>query len=368
MYDYLIVGSGLFGATFVNLANENGKTCLVLEKRNHIGGNIYTENIDNIQVHRYGAHIFHTSNVEIWNYVNRFVQFNNFHNSPKVKYKDSVYSFPINLFTLHQLWGVTSPTEAKVKLDSVKVKIDNPNNLEEWILGEVGEEIYEKFIYGYTKKQWGKEPRELPTSIIKRLPIRLDYNDNFYSDVYCGIPAGGYTRLIERMLGNVDIELGVDFTKVSDYWINRAKYVVYTGALDELYNYELGALDYRSLRFEHERLDVNSYQGNAVFNYTEESVPFTRILEHKYFEYKDLPHTIITREYPDKWSVGKEKYYPLNDERNDALYKQYVELTKREYGDKFILGGRLACYKYLDMHQVIGQAIHKFKEHQRFEL
>lgn len=363
MYDYIIVGSGLFGSTFANLASTSGKSCLILEKRNHIAGNIFTENRDNINIHMYGPHIFHTSNKNIWNYVNKFTEFNNFYNRPKVKYKDNIYSFPINLFTLYQLWGVTTPQEAKDKLDNVKIKIDNPSNLEEWVLSEVGEEIYEKFIYGYTKKQWGKEPKQLPTSIIKRLPIRLDYNDNYYKDedVYQGVAVGGYTNMIKRMIGGIGVEVGVDFNKDKDYWISKAKNIVYTGGIDELCNYKLGPLEYRSLRFEHEKLNVSDYQGNAMFNYTEHHIPYTRVIEHKHFEMTNVSHTIITREYPDVWSVGKEKFYPINDDRNNQLYKQYVELVKEEYPN-IILGGRLACYKYFDMHQVIGQAMHKFDE------
>jgi len=363
MYDYLIVGSGLFGSTFANLARSFNKTCLILEKRNHLGGNIYTENMDGINVHIYGPHIFHTSNKEIWDYVNKFAEFNNFYNRPKVKYKNNVYSFPINLFTLYQLWGVTTPSEAREKLTKVRVPIKNPSNLEEWILSEVGEEIYQTFIYGYTKKQWGKEPKELPTSIIKRLPIRLNFNDNYYKDedIYQGVPIGGYTHIIERMITDTPVELNVDFNKDKEYWLSKAKRVVYTGAIDELFNYKLGALDYRSLRFNHERIDVEDYQGNAIVNHTEETIPFTRIIEHKHFECINSNHTIISQEFPDNWSIGKEKYYPINNDDNNKLHKQYVDVIKKEYPN-FILGGRLACYKYFDMHQVIGQALKKFEE------
>jgi len=361
MYDYIIVGSGLFGSTFANLATTNGKSCLILEKRNHVGGNVYTENIEGINVHMYGPHIFHTSNKYIWTYVNKFAEFNNFCNRPKIKYENNVYSFPINLFTLYQLWGVVTPQQAKDKLDSVKVKIHNPSNLEEWILSEVGEEIYEKFIYGYTKKQWGKDPKTLPSFIIKRLPIRLDYNDNYYNDIYQGIVIGGYTNMIKRMINGIDIELGVDFKSDKDYWLTKAKQIVYTGGIDEFFDYKLGPLEYRSLKFELEKINVSDYQGNAVFNYTEQHIPYTRVIEHKHFESTNISHTIITREYPDPWSVGKEKFYPLNDDRNNQLYKQYVELIKKEYPN-IILGGRLACYRYFDMHQVIGQAMHKFAE------
>jgi UDP-galactopyranose mutase len=360
MYDYLIVGSGLFGSTFANLVKSAGKTCLVLEKRNHIGGNVYTENIDGINVHMYGPHIFHTSNKQIWDYVNKFVEFNSFINRPKVNYKSKIYSFPINLFTLYQLWGVSTPTEAKEKLSSVRVPIKNPVNLEEWILSEVGEEIYQTFIYGYTKKQWGTDPKNLPTFIIKRLPIRLNFDDNYFTDTYQGIPIGGYTKLIKNMLTDTPVEINVDFNKDKEYWISKARTIVYTGAIDELLNYNLGTLDYRSLKFDHKKFDVDDYQGNAIVNYTEEHVPYTRIIEHKHFENVSVKSTIITKEMPDTWSFNKEKYYPINNERNNNLYEKYNELMKKEYPN-FILGGRLACYKYFDMHQVIGQSMHKFQ-------
>lgn len=361
MYDYLIVGSGLFGATFANLAKSAGKSCLILEKRDHIGGNIYTENRDGINMHMYGPHTFHTSNKEIWDYVNKFATFNNFVNRPKVKYANKIYSFPINLFTLYQMWGVSTPEQARVKLDSVKVKINNPSNLEEWILSQVGEELYQTFIYGYTKKQWGTDPRDLPTFIIKRLPIRLTYDDNYFNDCYQGIPIGGYTNLIKNMILDIPIERDVDFNKDKDYWISKAKYIVYTGAIDELFNYSNGTLGYRSLKFEHEKLDIEDYQGNALVNYTEEHIPYTRIIEHKHFENVNVRSTIITKEMPDSWSIEKEKYYPINNDTNNKLYETYNNLAKKEYPN-MILGGRLACYKYYDMHQVIGQSMHKFFE------
>ena len=363
MYDYLIVGSGLFGSTFANLATNNGKSCLILEKRKHIAGNVYTENIEGINVHMYGPHIFHTSNKQIWDYVNQFAKFNTFYNRPKVRYKSNIYSFPINLFTLYQMWGVSTPSQAREKLANVRVPIKNPSNLEEWILSEVGEEIYKTFIYGYTKKQWGKDPKDLPTSIIKRLPIRLSFNDNYYKDedIYQGVPIGGYTSMVKNMISDIPIELGVDFNNDVDYWISKAHKVVYTGALDELFNYSNGDLNYRSLRFEHEKINIEDYQGVAVVNYTEESIPYTRVIEHKHFEHIESSNTIITREFPDTWHIGKEKYYPVNDDRNDALYKEYVDMLKKEH-PQFILGGRLACYRYFDMHQSIGQAMKKFEE------
>lgn len=364
MYDYIIVGSGLFGSTFANLATSAGKSCLILEKRNHIAGNVYTENSHGINIHTYGPHIFHASNKKIWDYVNKFANFNNFYNRPRVKYKNNIYSFPINLFTLYQLWGVTSPTEAKEKLSSVRVQIKNPVNLEEWVLSEVGEEIYQTFIYGYTKKQWGKEPKDLPMSIIKRLPIRLNFNDNYYKDedVYQGVPIGGYTNLVKNMIYNIPIEMNVDFNKDIEYWVSKSRSIVYTGAIDELFNYSHGPLSYRSLKFEHERLNVQDYQGVAIMNHTEESVPYTRVIEHKHFDSIQTTDTIITKEFPDTWLIGKEKYYPINDDNNNVLYKKYVDILYGEY-PQFVLGGRLACYRYFDMHQSIGQAMKKFEEH-----
>jgi UDP-galactopyranose mutase len=358
-YDYLIVGSGLFGATFANLAKEAGKSCLILEKRPHVAGNCYTDRIQNINVHVYGPHIFHTSNKEIWDYVNKFATFNNFVNRPKVKYKNNIYSFPINMFTLYQLWGCQTPSEAKSKLESVRVKIENPQNLEEWILSQVGEDLYHTFIKGYTTKQWGRDPKELPSFIIKRLPIRLTYDDNYYNDTYQGIPIGGYTQMIKNMMKDIPIETGVDFLKDLEYWSSKANKVVYTGALDELFGYNKGELEYRSLRFDISEVFESDYQGNAIMNYTEQSVPYTRIVEHKHFEQTQSKTTIITREYPQTWNRSLEKYYPINDEKNHNVYTHY----KNECAEHFpnmILGGRLACYQYFDMHQAIGQAMHRF--------
>ena len=356
-YDYLIVGSGLFGATFANLARESGKTCLVLEKRKHIAGNCYTDKIRDINVHVYGPHIFHTSNREIWDYVNKFATFNSFINSPKVRYKDNIYSFPINLFTLYQLWGCKTPTEAELKLKDVKLNIPNPSNLEEWVLSQVGEEIYEKFIKGYTTKQWGRDPKELPSFIIKRLPIRLTYDDNYYNDPYQGIPIGGYTQMIKNMFGNTPIETGVDFLQDVEYWSSKANKVVYTGALDELFNYDRGELEYRSLKFDISEVFMSDYQGNAIVNYTEQNIPFTRIIEHKHFEQTKSDTTIITREYPQDWNRSLEKYYPVNNVKNTDLHKYYKSECEKTFPN-MILGGRLACYQYFDMHQVIGQAMH----------
>lgn len=360
-YDYLIVGSGLFGATFANLARESGKSCLILEKRNHVAGNCYTEKRRDINVHMYGPHIFHTSNKQIWDYVNKFATFNGFVNRPKVRYNDNIYSFPINLFTLYQLWGCKTPTEAKQKLDSVRAKIENPQNLEEWVLSQVGEELYNIFIKGYTTKQWGRDPKDLPSFIIKRLPIRLTYDDNYYYDRYQGIPIGGYTQMIKNMIGDTPVEMGVDFLQDVDYWSNKANKVVYTGALDELFNYSKGELEYRSLRFEHSEVWESDYQGNAVVNYTSLDVPFTRIIEHKHFEQTESDTTFITREYSQTWNRSLEKYYPVNNEQNHNLYNYYKNNCV-EHFPNMILGGRLACYQYFDMHQAIGQAMHKFNE------
>ena len=359
MFDYLIVGSGLFGCTFAQLAKSNGKNCLIIEKRSHPFGNCYTESLKGINVHKYGPHIFHTSNMEIWNYVNQFCSFNNYVNRPKVNYDGQIFSFPINLFTLYQLWGVKTPAEAKIKLDSVKVKINNPTNLEDWILSQVGEEIYYKFIYGYTKKQWNTEPRNLPSFIIKRLPIRLNYDDNYFNDIYQGIPIGGYTAMMEKMVEGVEILLETDYFKKRDYWDSLAKKVVYTGPIDYFYNYIYGKLAYRSLSFEHINLSVSDFQGNAIVNYTSDNTPYTRIIEHKHFEKINSEETIVTKEYPSDFKEGLDPYYPINDELNTEIFSKYKSLCKNE---KFIFGGRLAQYQYFDMHQVIGSAIKKYND------
>lgn len=357
MYDYVIIGSGLFGCVFANLAKRDKKKCLIIEKRNHPFGNCYTENIDSINVHKYGPHVFHTSNKKIWDYVNQFCNFNNYINRPKVNYKDNIYSFPINLFTLYQIYGVTTPLQAIKKLDEVKVKIDNPQNLEEWILSQVGEEIYYKFIYGYTKKQWNTEPKNLPSFIIKRLPIRFDFNDNYFNDIFQGIPIGGYTEMMSNMIEDTDLILNVDYFDKRDYWNSKAKKIIYTGPLDRYYDYIHGKLNYRSLRFETEKLDIDSYQGNAIVNYTDEQVPYTRIIEHKYFENANVTNTIISKEYPTNYTENTEPYYPINDDHNNDIYNKYKALNT---SSKILFGGRLAEYKYFDMHQVIGSAIHKY--------
>jgi UDP-galactopyranose mutase len=354
-YDYLIVGSGLFGAVFSHYIKMSGRTCLIIDKRRHIGGNVRTENIEGINVHMYGPHIFHCNDDDIWTFVNKFTKFNNFVNRPKVFYKNKLYSFPINLFTLYQIWGVSTPEEAKRKLEEVKIKIEKPKNLEEWVLSQVGEEIYYTFIYGYTKKQWGREPNSLPSFIIKRLPIRLNFDDNYFMDKYQGIPIGGYTQMLKNMIGENDFELGVDYLHDKEYWNSKANKIIYTGMIDEFYKGCYGYLEYRGLRFEHEILNVQDYQGNAYINYTEYEVPYTRICEHKHFEFGKQSNTVITKEYPSSWKPGDEAFYPVNDEKNNHTYSLYKELCSEE--KNMIFGGRLADYKYYDMHQVIGSAM-----------
>lgn len=359
MYNYIIVGSGLFGSIFAYEAKKRNKKVLVLEKRSHIGGNCYTEKIEDINVHKYGPHIFHTNDQDIWNYVNQFAEFNNYVNRPKVNFSNNIYSFPINLFTLYQLWGVRTPSEAQNKLESVRIKNDNPKNLEEWILSQVGQEIYEKFIKGYTTKQWGRTPDKLPASIIKRLPIRLTFDDNYFFDKYQGIPIGGYTQIFDKLLNGVEVKLQTDFFENKTYWESISKYIVYTGKIDELYDYQFGKLEYRSLRFENEIHD-GDYQGNAIMNYTNAETPYTRITEHKHFEFGKQEKTFITKEYPDNYDDGKVPYYPIGDEKNNEIYKKYRSLNHNE---KYIFGGRLAEYKYYDMHQIIGSALSKVKKH-----
>lgn len=356
MYDYLVVGAGLFGAVFTEQAIARGKSVLVIDRRGHIAGNCYTEHRDGIDMHVYGPHIFHTNSDKIWNYVKQFAEFNNFVNRPKVSHAGKLYSFPINLFTLYQIWGVTTPAEAQQKLDEVRVPIENPANLEEWALSQIGSELYYTFIHGYTKKQWQRQPKELPHGIIKRLPIRLTFDDNYFYAAYQGIPVNGYTGMIQNMLHGAHVELGVDYLADRDSFDARAQQVVFTGCLDEFYRYKFGALDYRTLRFEHERLAMPDFQGNAIINYTEASVPYTRIVEHKHFTGVRQPHTWITREYPESWQESAVPYYPIADELNTARYTQYAALAKLER--KHLFGGRLAEYKYYDMHQVIGSALH----------
>jgi UDP-galactopyranose mutase len=359
-YDYLIVGSGLFGCVFANLVQQHNKTCLILEKRNHPFGNCYTENISDINIHKYGPHIFHTSNKKIWNYINQFTKFNNYVNRPKVNFEDEIYSFPINLFTLYQLWGVKTPKEAEDTLKLVKHNIKNPQNLEEWILSQAGEEIYYKFIYGYTKKQWNTDPKNLPKSIIQRLPIRLNYNDNYFNDIYQGIPIGGYSKMMSNMIDNTEIVLDCDYFDKKDYWDSLAKAVIYCGPIDRYFNYCFGKLEYRSLSFDTQKLDVADFQGCAIMNYTSDKVEHTRIVEHKHFCTYDLPHTVITKEYPADFGSSNEPFYPINNTENNKIYKNYKKLSNKIKNTTF--GGRLAQYKYFDMHQVVASAIHKFEE------
>ena len=356
-YDYLIVGSGLFGSIFAYEANKKGKKCLVIDKRDHIGGNIYCEDIEDINVHKYGAHIFHTSNKEIWDYVNSFVEFNRYTNCPVANYKGELYNLPFNMNTFYQLWKVKTPQEAIAKIEEQvkEANIEEPQNLEEQAIKLVGKDIYEKLIKGYTEKQWGKKATELPSFIIKRLPVRLTFDNNYFNDKYQGIPVGGYNKIIEKMLKNIDVKLNTDFFENREELENMAEKIVFTGMIDEFYDYKFGTLEYRSLKFEHETLEEENYQGNAVVNYTEYDIPYTRIIEHKHFEYGNQPKTVITREYPATWNKGDEPYYPINNDENNELYSKYKELADKE--ENVIFGGRLAEYKYYDMHNVIEKAL-----------
>lgn len=352
-YDYLIVGCGLFGATFARQVTDRGKKCLVIDKRDHIGGNCFTKKNLGIDVHVYGPHIFHTNSQLIWDYINQFTSFNNFTYRPRVNYKNQIYSFPINLMTLYQICGVSTPSEAKAYLDSVKIHNESPNNLEEWILSQVGKELYEKFVYGYTYKQWNTNPKNLPASIIKRLPIRLTYDDNYFNDKYQGIPTDGYTQIFKNMLEGIPVELGKNYLTNRDSYDKMAKRVVYTGAIDEFFEYEYGELEWRSLRFEHNERKNLDFQGVAAVNYTDIEVPYTRIIEHKHFNNMGQKDTVVTKEYPQTWTRGKEKFYPINDKKNQDKFYRYKSLIK----DKYIFGGRLSEYKYYDMHQVIASSM-----------
>ncbi len=366
MFDYLVVGAGLFGAVFAHEAHKRGKSVLVIDRRAHIAGNVYTENVGGVNVHKYGAHIFHTSNKEVWDYIQQFAEFNRYTNSPVARYKDELYNLPFNMNTFSQMWGVRTPSEAQAKLDEQKAEAvaalngREPANLEEQALSLVGRDIYEKLIKGYTEKQWGRKCTELPAFIIKRLPVRLVYDNNYFNDKYQGIPVGGYTQIVEKMLEGVEVRLGVDFFKERGALVADARKIVFTGMIDEYYDYKFGELEYRSLRFETEDLPQENYQGNAVVNYTEAEVPFTRIIEHKHFEYGcqgglATDHTVVTREYPATWKRGDEPYYPMNDDRNNALYARYKALADAE--PNVIFGGRLGMYKYFDMHHVIAEAL-----------
>lgn len=363
MYDYLIVGSGLYGAVCAYELKKRGKSVLVLEKRDHIGGNIYTEKVEGINVHRYGAHIFHTHNKAIWEYINQFAEFNNYINQPVARYKDECYNMPFNMNTFTKLWrDVFTPAEAQKRIEEERAEgyTDNPQNLEEQAINLVGKTIYEKLVKGYTQKQWGRKCTELPAFIIKRLPVRFTFDNNYFNDRYQGIPVGGYTQIIEKMLDGVEVKLGCDFFADKEKYLAMADKVIYTGAIDRYYDYCYGALEYRSVRFETEVLDCSNYQGNAVINYTAYDVPYTRIIEHKHFEFDSTsPKTVISREYSSTWKLGDEPYYPVNDEKNGKLYLKYKELADKE--DKVIFGGRLGQYKYFDMDDVIESALETLK-------
>ena len=356
-YDFIIVGAGLFGAVFAREAKKAGKKCLVIEKRKHIAGNIYTREIEGIQVHEYGAHIFHTSNKAIWEYVNQFAEFNRYTNAPVANYKGRMYNLPFNMNTFHQLWGVTTPEEAKAKIEAQKLEyaVENPQNLEEQALNLVGRDVYETLVKGYTETQGGRRATELPAFIIKRLPVRFIYDNNYFDDAYQGIPIGGYTKMVERMLEGVEVSLEENFLDRQEYYKGKGEKIVYTGMIDEYFGYCFGELEYRSLRFETEILEEENHQGNAVVNYTEFEVPYTRVIEHKHFEYGSQPRTVITREYPREWQKGDEPYYPMNDDRNAALYARYLEAASKE--GNVIFGGRLGQYRYFDMDDTIEAAL-----------
>ena len=376
-YDYLIVGSGLYGVTFAHLAHKHGKKCLVIDKRAHLGGNIFCESIEGINVHKYGAHIFHTSNKKVWDFVNSIVEFNRYTNSPVANFKGKLYNLPFNMNTFYQMWGVTTPEEAQAKIDEQKaeyseeLRVKNekmglpnvPHNLEEQAMLLVGKDIYEKLIKGYTEKQWGRKCTELPAFIIKRLPVRLIFDNNYFNDKYQGIPVGGYNKLIDGLLEGVETKTNVDFFENREYWEGIADKIVFTGKIDEFYGYQFGKLNYRTVRFEQEIIDKANYQGNAVVNYTEREVPYTRVIEHKHFEMfgaevYDTPKTVISKEYSTEWKDGMEPYYPVNDKQNSELYAQYKSLADKE--ENVIFGGRLAEYKYYDMAPIIEKVMERF--------
>ena len=356
-YDYLIVGAGLFGAVFAHEMTKEGKKCLVVEKRDHIAGNIYCETVDDIHVHKYGAHIFHTSNKQVWDYINQFAEFNNYINSPVAIYKDELYNLPFNMNTFSKMWNIKTPQEAKdiIAKQIKELDIKEPKNLEEQALSLVGQDVYQKLIKGYTEKQWGRDCKDLPSFIIKRLPLRFVYDNNYFNDRFQGIPIGGYTPIVEKMLEGCDVLLNTDYFEYRKTNPDIADKVVYTGMLDKYFDYKLGVLEYRSVRFEHERLDTDNYQGNAVVNYTEREVPYTRIIEHKHFEFGTQPTTVISKEYPSEWKLGDEPYYPVNDKKNEELANGYRELAAKE--ENVIFGGRLGEYRYYDMDKVIEAAL-----------
>ena len=359
MYDYLIVGSGLFGSVFAHEAKKKGYKCLVVEKRDHIGGNIYTYELEGINIHRYGAHIFHTSNKEAWDYINQFATFNNFVNSPIAFYKDELYNLPFNMNTFSKMWGIRTPQEAEKIISEQRKEVKKIENLEDQAISLVGRDIYEKLIKGYTEKQWGRSCTELPPEIIKRLPVRYTYNNNYFNDIYQGIPIGGYTQIIEKLLDGIEVRLNTDFCKEKEELSKLAIKILYTGALDAYFDYSLGLLQYRSEKFELERLEEENHQGVAVVNYTEREVPYTRIIEHKHFENSSSPVTYISKEYPVDYSETGEPYYPINDKVNTELYNKYIELAKKD--DKLLLGGRLALYSYFDMDKTIIAALELVK-------
>lgn len=355
-YDYLVVGAGLFGAVFARQAVDAGKKVLVIDKRDHVAGNVYTKEVEGINVHIYGAHIFHTNNKEVWNYVNRFAEFNRFTNSPVANYKGELYSMPFNMYTFNKMWGVVTPQQAQEKIDQQRAEIQGePRNLEEQAISLVGRDIFEKLVKGYTEKQWGRDCKDLPAFIIKRLPVRLTFDNNYFNALYQGIPMGGYTKMVERMLEGIPVELGVDYLQDKARLDALAEKVIYTGPIDAYFGYTLGALEYRSVRFETEVLDMPNFQGNAAVNYTDRGTPWTRIIEHKWFEFGNQPKTVISREYSSEWKLGDEPYYPVNDEKNGQRYAQYKALAQREAN--VVFGGRLGEYKYYDMDAVIASAL-----------
>ena len=363
MYDYLIVGAGLFGSVFARQATDAGKKVLVIDKRPNIAGNVYTEDIEKIHVHKYGAHIFHTNNKEVWEYVTKFAEFNRFTNSPVANYKGELYSLPFNMYTFNKMWNVITPQEAAAKIEEQRKEagITEPQNLEEQAISLVGKDIYEKLIKGYTEKQWGRDCKDLPSFIIKRLPVRLTFDNNYFNALYQGIPVGGYTKMVANMLDGIEVRLNTDYLENKDELDKLAEKVVYTGAIDSYFDYKLGALEYRSVRFDTEVLDIPNFQGNAAVNYTDRETPWTRIIEHKWFEFgkddegNDIPKTVISREYSSEWKVGDEPYYPVNDEKNGKLYQEYKKLAEDE--KNVIFGGRLGEYKYYDMDAVIASAL-----------
>ena len=356
-YDYLVVGAGLYGAVFAHEAKEKGKSVLVIDKRNHIAGNVYTEEIEGINVHKYGAHIFHTNNKKVWEYITQFAEFNRFTNSPVANYKGELYSLPFNMYTFNKMWGVVTPQEAAAKIEEQRkaAGITEPKNLEEQAISLVGTDIYEKLVKGYTEKQWGRPCNELPAFIIKRLPVRLTFDNNYFNALYQGIPMGGYTKMVENLLDGIEVRLGEDYLKKKAEYDALAERIVYTGAIDAYFDYKLGALEYRSVRFENEVLNMPNFQGNAAVNYTDAETPWTRIIEHKWFEFGDQTKTVISREYSSEWKVGDEPYYPVNDEKNSKLYVKYKKLAEAE--NNIIFGGRLGEYKYYDMDAVIASAL-----------